>query len=102
MHHLFNEWLGGVNRKLKRQILAGAIAMCWAIWISRNDIVFDKGIVPSYLQVLFRGTHWIRFWSLLHKEQDRPSFKEGCRLLEFIAMEVFAAHGWSFRNRIAF
>jgi hypothetical protein len=27
--------------------------MCWAIWISRNDIVFDKSIVPSYL--LFRG-----------------------------------------------
>jgi hypothetical protein len=45
MHHLFNDWLGAVNRKLQHQIVAGAIAMCWAIWISINDIVFDKGIV---------------------------------------------------------
>jgi hypothetical protein len=67
-----------------------------------EKIFFDKGIVSSYLQVLFRGTHWIRFWSLLHKEQDRLSFKAGCRLLESAAMEVFAAHGWCFRNRIAF
>jgi hypothetical protein len=29
------------------------------IWISKNDIVFDKGIMPSYLQVLFRRMHWI-------------------------------------------
>jgi hypothetical protein len=27
--------------------------MCLAIWISRNDVVFDKSIVPSYLKVLF-------------------------------------------------
>jgi hypothetical protein len=33
MHHLFNDWLGGVNRQLKRQILAGAIAIFWAIGI---------------------------------------------------------------------
>jgi hypothetical protein len=38
IHNLFNDWLGGVNRKRKRQILAGAIAMCWEIWISREDI----------------------------------------------------------------
>jgi hypothetical protein len=53
MHHLFNDWLGEINSKWKCQILAGAIAMCLAIWISRNDVVFDKSIVPSYLKVLF-------------------------------------------------
>jgi hypothetical protein len=28
--------------------------MCWAIWISRNDVL-DKDVVPSYLEVLLRG-----------------------------------------------
>nr|TKW34566.1 hypothetical protein SEVIR_2G314250v2 [Setaria viridis] len=83
----------GLNRKLQSQILAGAIAMRWAIWISINDVVFDKGIVPSYLQVVFRGTHWTRFWSLLQKEEDRPVVKAGCRLFESAAIEVFATHG---------
>jgi hypothetical protein len=82
--------------------LTSGIAMCWAIWISKKDIVFDKGIVPSCLRVLFWGTHWIQFWSLLHKERDRLSFKASCKLHESATMEVFAAHGWSFRNRIAF
>ncbi|CAN6182020.1 unnamed protein product [Urochloa humidicola] len=100
--YMFNGWLSGINRKLKSQILAGASAMCWAIWISRNDVVFDKGLVPSYLQVLFRGTYWTRFWSLLQKVDDRPAASMGCRMLESAAMEVFAAHGWRFRNRITF
>jgi hypothetical protein len=40
---LFNTWsniLGGGG--VKRQLLAAALAFCWAIWLSRNDIVFDN------------------------------------------------------------
>jgi hypothetical protein len=37
-----------------------------------------------------------------YEEEDRLSFKVGCRLLESAAMEIFAAHRWSFRNIIVF
>ena len=100
MDHMLNGWLIGINKKLRSQILAGASAMCWAVWLYRNEMVFDKAPVPSYLQVLFKGTHWIQFWSVLQKEDDRPALTMGCRMLESAAMEIFAAHGWSFRNRI--
>ena len=40
--HLFGNWLRGVGTKLKRQLLVGASALCWAIWLNRNDVVFDK------------------------------------------------------------
>ena len=94
--------MDGVNRKLKSQLLVGASSICWAIWLTRNDIVFDKILAPSYLQVIFRGTYWARSWSLLQKEEDRHSMKMGCRSIETIVMEVFARYGWRFSNRLAF
>jgi hypothetical protein len=102
VHNMFTGWLEGINLKLKSKILVGASAICWAIWLTRNDIVFDKAAAPSYLQVIFRGTYWIRSWSLLQKEEDRQFMKMGCSTFETTALEVFARHGWRFSNRIAF
>ena len=98
VHNIFTGWLEGVNRKLKSQIIVCASAFCWAIWLTRNDVVFNKAVAPSYLQAIFRGT-----WSLLQKEEeDRHLMKMGCKTIETAAMEVFARHGWSFSNRRAF
>ena len=55
VHNLFTGWLDGINRKLKSKILVGASAICWTIWLTQNDIIFDKAVAPSYLQVIFRG-----------------------------------------------
>jgi hypothetical protein len=55
VNHLFNSWskLGGSNHN--HLLLTGVVAFCWAIWITRNDVVFDKGHPKTFLQVLFRG-----------------------------------------------
>jgi len=37
--------------------------------------------------------------SLLHKEEERLSFKVDCELLETIIREVFPKFRWRFRNR---
>jgi hypothetical protein len=63
VHNMFTGWLEGIDRKLKSQILVGASAIYWTIWLTRNDIVFDKVATPSYLQAIFRRTYWTRFWS---------------------------------------
>jgi len=52
---MLSDWLRGINKELKSLILVGATSMCWAIWLSWNKLVFDKGLVPSYMHVLFRG-----------------------------------------------
>ena len=54
-------------------LLTAASALLWALWISRNEIVFDKCKPKSLLQVLFRGTHWLRQWANL---QRREGLKE--------------------------
>jgi hypothetical protein len=39
---MFNGWLRGVNKDVKLLLLLGGAATCWSIWLSRNDIVFEK------------------------------------------------------------
>ena len=55
VYNLFTGWLHGINRKLKYKILVGASAICWVIWLTQNNIIFNKAAAPSYLQVIFRG-----------------------------------------------
>jgi hypothetical protein len=45
--------------------------MLWTIWLSQNDIVFNKIQFSSYMQVAFRGTHWTRTWVSFQKEENQ-------------------------------
>jgi hypothetical protein len=31
------------------------------IWLSRNDVMFDKAHIKYFMQVLYRVTHWLYF-----------------------------------------
>jgi hypothetical protein len=99
---MFTGWLNGVNKNLMYKILVGASALSWAIWLSRNDMIFNNTRAVTPMQVIFLGSHWIRFWALLQKEDERPHIIRGCRVLETTSMEIFASNGWSFSNRISY
>jgi len=68
-------------------------ALCWAIWLTRNEVVFEKKRPNSYLQVIFRGTYWTRSWSILSKEEERTALSNCCLRLEAILMEFFNNNG---------
>jgi hypothetical protein len=59
VEHLFGPWLRSFSKRQRNLVMVGMAALCWAIWISRNDIVFHKSRYLSVLQVMFRGTHWM-------------------------------------------
>jgi hypothetical protein len=63
VRHMFGTWLNQFGGKLKRQALVGAWAFCWTLWLSKNDVVFDKSPIKSFMQVLYRGTHWLQSWA---------------------------------------
>ena len=42
IENLFGNWLNGIPKLLKSQLLVGASALCWSIWLCRNDAVFNK------------------------------------------------------------
>ena len=101
VRHAFGNWLLGVSSKTKNLLITGVSAVCWAIWISRNDLVFHNKTMLTYLQVLFRATHWLRTWAQLHREEDGSRIKQVCQRLETAAIQIFAHHGWRFTNSIA-
>jgi hypothetical protein len=73
----------------------GTAAVCWALWLNRNDAVFRNIVANSNLQVIFRETLWIKQWSILSKEEEGDMLKDGCRHLEGVALQLFG----SWKNR---
>lgn len=93
--------LVGVNLNTKNLVIPGVSTLCWAIWKSRNNLVFYKAHMMTYLHVLFRGTHWLRLWSQLQRSEDIVVLiRNTCRRLETVAMQFFAFHRWRFTNGI--
>ncbi|CAO2171804.1 unnamed protein product [Urochloa humidicola] len=61
------------------------------------------GAALNKAKVLFRGTHWLRFWSeMQRREEDKDLIINVCRQLEALVMQIFAHHGWRFSNRISY
>lgn len=100
MDNLFGLWLRSFSNKQRNLVLIGVAAFCWALWISRNEIVFQRSKSKSILQVIFRGMFWTRRWSILSKEEGRIILKGGCRLLETMALEDINKSGWNALKRI--
>jgi hypothetical protein len=87
-------WSKLVCRKHNLLVLTGASTLCWAIWLTRNDFVFNKSQKQTFLQELFWGTYWLRFWTQLQRFDEHKTFiVEACRLLESNAMFSFVSHG---------
>ncbi len=99
--HIFYGWFLGVDKKKTKLILVEASTICRALWLSRNDLVFDKSPSISYMQVIFRAMHWLRFWAQLQRCEDDGEFlMVACRKLESTVMQLFANYGWRFTNRL--
>jgi hypothetical protein len=53
VEHLFNDWATSVGNRFKKITLVGAAAVCWAMWTSQNNMVFDNSLAKTYMQLLF-------------------------------------------------
>jgi hypothetical protein len=60
MINLFGPWLRSFWKKQRNKVLVGVVVFCWAVWLCRNEVVFQRSNFISILQVMFRGTYWIR------------------------------------------
>ncbi|WVZ53448.1 hypothetical protein U9M48_004388, partial [Paspalum notatum var. saurae] len=91
--YLFGSWLKQGGSNLPWLLLTGAAAFCWALWLTRNGLTFNKCQSKIFLQVLFRGTHWLRFWAQLQRTDNmKDDIVRICRSLESLAMGLFASY----------
>jgi hypothetical protein len=88
-----------MDLRLRTLIRVGALAVIWALWLCRNDIIFnDKNC--SILQVIYRCTGILRLWSSLQRVENRALFTEVCTRLEATVRDTFSLHGWLHNLRI--
>ena len=100
--NMFGNWLNGVPKSDKDRIHIGVSALCWSIWLTRNDIIFNRSKGTNFLQVIFRAVHWIQQWAYLLPEVQRKDMDIGCNRLLMVAHDFyFLVTGWRHINRIA-
>ena len=64
-------------------------------------MVFDKSPTKIYMQVLYRGTHWLRLGAQLQRrDEDKKALQKACQTIEVLVMQFFVNHGWRFSNMI--
>jgi hypothetical protein len=57
MKHVLGDWIQRIEEKEKRLLFVGMSGMFWSIWLSQNDIIFNKTPISSFMQVMFRATY---------------------------------------------
>lgn len=97
---IFTTWLNGVDAKISKLIGVGICALFWAIWNTRNDMIFNGKNFNNFLQVIYRATSWIRTWSLLSHAEYRDLMDIGCNRWEMAARVIFNRFGWRANNRL--
>jgi len=54
-----------------------------------------------FLQVLFRGTHWLRQWAKFQRDEDRrEELVQAAGHLESSALQFFHSNGWLSLRRV--
>lgn len=98
---MFGQWLEGLHKTLQVVTLLGAAAVCWSIWLNRNNFVFEKKSYCSPVQVIFAAMHWVQSWAILQRAASQELALEASRRLMHLVMEFFSrAHGWRSSLRI--
>ena len=82
--HKFVRW----GKQFHMLILA---SVCWAIWITRNEITFDKKVVRSPLVIIYTMCSFLRYWAGLYGNDDSEKIKEGADQLMYKAA-MLAGH----------
>jgi hypothetical protein len=73
INHLFGAWALNMNSRTRKLVLVGIGTMLWSMWLSRNDITFDKKPILSYMQVIYVGI-WAALGLLLPCYLGSPNF----------------------------
>ena len=98
--HMSSTWLLDIDAKQRKLILVGVAALCCVIWHCWNDIYFNNDKYTSFMQALFRGAYWLRFWALLQPTGTHELLRSVSKNLETTTLEQFSRFGWKFNIRL--
>jgi len=65
--NMFGNWLRGIDKQFSAHILVGAAALCWTMWLTRNDVVFNNKCVSSIVKNhIIPGMMWFLTINVSH------------------------------------
>jgi hypothetical protein len=98
---MLGQWLQGLSGTMQSIALLRAAALCWSIWLYRNNIVFENKICASSMQVIFAAIHWVRSWAILQRADSQELATEASLHLTRVVVDLFSReHGWRSSLRI--
>ena len=98
---MFGSRVQGLPNILQSIVLLGAAAICWSIWLKRNDMVFEKTNYVSSVQVIYIAIQWLRTWTVLQKLDSQALVAVATQQLARVAKDCFTqAYGWRSSLRI--
>jgi len=66
----------------------GIVAICWAIWKTRNSACFEGKVVTSPIHVICYACSLIEYWAGLFLEEDKEQLIAGVNTMLKIAMQL--------------
>ena len=76
--------------------MIGAVAICWALWKTRNKSYFLRIRPKDPTDVILLACHFLHEWAKLQRNVLRRVLRRGADLLARVAHEIFGrAHGWN-------
>lgn len=78
----FWECMGLRRDKGTRKVWVLLVAsLCWAVWLTRNDWVFNDILIKSPLHIVYRALAFAQKWSVLLKEEEAAVLEQWCEAL---------------------
>jgi hypothetical protein len=60
-------------------------AICWTVWLNRNDYVFNNILISSPCTIIFRLISFLQHWMVAVRVEDKASLE---RLVDAIKSQV--------------
>nr|TKW10082.1 hypothetical protein SEVIR_6G096500v2 [Setaria viridis] len=67
--------------------LPGLAAICWEIWLARNNLCFEGKLTRSPTEIICSASSFLTYWAGLQNEADQKLLEEGAEALKKTALQ---------------